>query len=787
MRFSKTQRTILHRSIAALLAMPTMTTGVAYAQSTSDQAATGGTEQIVVTARRREELLQDVPGSVSVFSGASLEKAGIPDITGLADLIPNTTLKASRATNSTLTAFIRGIGQQDPVAGYQQGVGIYLDDVYMARPQGALADIYDLDRIEVLRGPQGTLYGRNTIGGAVKYVTRKLPAKTEMSVKATYGEYNERDLVVKASAPLSDTFRIGASFASFDRDGFGKNVVNGNDNYNKDVKAGRVSIEMMPTSSLFIRLAADRTIDDSLPKQGYRLTAGPAPTNEPVLGGYYDTRANLYKVLGQDQEVVSHGESLLIDYQINPTLSFKSITASRGSESFAPIDFDSLSTALFEAPAIYNDEQTSQEFQLTYTGEKLQGVAGVFYMKSNAFNEFDVLYNALGGLSLYTRDNIDSKTWAVYADANYKISDAFDVNLGLRYTEDTVRAAIYKRTYFGLAGSPTLGNPAAVGSPVVNTDMTATDLNRTDNKLTPKIGFGWKLAPGQNVYGSYSEGFKGGMFDPRMDLGGVPGSATSLIKRKGVEPEQVSTYELGLKSSFNGGRIQTNAAVFFTDYNNVQIPGSIPTFAADGVTVTGFAGSLTNAGKAKINGLELEVVARLTDSFSVSGMYSHIDAKYKEWIISNGLAGAALALVNVAGSAEFQNTPKNAANLTATYEWPVAMFGKSGSLALSNSVSYKSKVYQSEAARTSGIASWDGAGNINVTQANMLAQDAYTLWDAGLVWSSSDRKTQVALNGRNLTDKRYKVAGYPFAGFFNTITAFYGDPRTVKLTVSQKF
>ncbi len=141
-------------------------------------------DKVVVTARRREELLQDVPGAVSVFSGESIEKSGIPDITGIADLTPNTTLKTSRATNSTLTAFIRGIGQQDPVAGYEQGVGIYIDDVYLARPQGALADIYDLERIEVLRGPQGTLYGRNTIGGAIKYVTRRLGAKPELNVKA---------------------------------------------------------------------------------------------------------------------------------------------------------------------------------------------------------------------------------------------------------------------------------------------------------------------------------------------------------------------------------------------------------------------------------------------------------------------------------------------------------------------------------------------------------------------------------------------------------------------------
>ena len=162
-------------------------------------------EVVTVTARRREELIQDVPGAVTAFSGVALEKAGIPDVTGLADLIPNTTLKTSRATNTTLTAFIRGIGQQDPVAGYEQGVGIYLDDVYLARPQGALSDIYDLARIEVLRGPQGTLYGRNTIGGAVKYVTRKLSDKPELSVKATFGSYSQKDLVVKGSVPFSDT------------------------------------------------------------------------------------------------------------------------------------------------------------------------------------------------------------------------------------------------------------------------------------------------------------------------------------------------------------------------------------------------------------------------------------------------------------------------------------------------------------------------------------------------------------------------------------------------------
>ena len=173
-----------------------------------------------------------------------------------------------------------------------------------------------------------------------------------------------------------------------------------------------------------------------------------------------------------------------------------------------------------------------------------------------------------------------------------------------------------------------------------------------------------------------------------MDLAatGGPNSAVSLAKRRGVDPEEVSSIELGVKSSMNGGRLQTNAAVFYTDYKNVQIPGSIPTYAADG-SVNGFAGSLTNAGKAKIKGLELEAVAYLTSQLSVNAMYSYIDAKYNEWMVANGAN-----LVNIAGSTEFQNTPKNSANIAINYDWPVSIMGRSGSMSFMNSVSYKSKV-----------------------------------------------------------------------------------------------
>jgi iron complex outermembrane receptor protein len=769
---------VLHAAVVLALSQG------AFAQSSpasDDKREVTKGEQVTVTARRREELIQDVPGAVSAFSGPMIEQAGIQDVTGLADLTPNTTLKTSRATNTTLTAFIRGIGQQDPVAGYEQGVGIYLDDVYLARPQGALQDIYDLERIEILRGPQGTLYGRNTIGGAVKYVSRKLGPNAELNVKATLGNYSERDLVLRGNLPITDTFRLGASFATFNHDGYGTNVVNGKDNYNKDVVAGRLSAEFTPTSALFIRFAADHTDDKSNPKQGYRLTNGPAPGNLTPLPGPYDTRANLYTVLGQDQRVKTGGESLLIDYAFSPIFSFKSITAHRKGDSVAPIDFDSLNTPLFEAPAFYHDSQTSQEFQLTYTGPKWQGVAGLYFMKANAFNEFDVLFNASGGLSLYTLDDMDTKTWAGFADVTYNVTNTFDVEVGGRYTNDNRKARIFKRTYLGLTGSPTLGNPSAVGLPA-NTDLGKGDLDRTDSKFTPKVGVSWKFSPGHNLYANYSEGFKGGMFDPRMDLGAAPNSATSLVKRRGVEPEEVSTYEAGVKSSMNGGRLQTNAAVFYTDYRNVQIPGSIPTFDAAG-NVTGFAGNVTNAGKAKIKGLELEAIWRVADPLTITAMYGYIDAKYKEWIVANGLTGSAAALINIANAAEFQNTPKNQASLTGTYDLPLGIMGRAGNLALQGTAAYKSKVYQFEIVHPTGVVALDA----NVPAAELLAQTGYTLFDASVLWTSKDRRITAGVVGRNLGDKRYKVAGYPFGGFFNTITTFYGDPRTVRFVASITF
>ena len=280
-RFGDTARMAL--LLASVCSAPFALCTPAAAQDAGASATSSDDNEIVVTARRREETLQDVPIAVSAFTADQLDASGAQDITAISQDTPNVTLENSRATNTTLTAFIRGVGQQDPVAGFEQGVGIYLDDVYLNRPQAAVLDIYDIDRIEVLRGPQGTLYGRNTIGGAVKYVTRRLDANDPtLRTRFAYGSYNQMDAVISGSLPITDTLRIGGAFASLNRDGFGANLTTHEDNYNKEIWAGRVSAEWEPSSTFLARLNYDYTEDNSAPRQGHRLLASAVSGSSPL-------------------------------------------------------------------------------------------------------------------------------------------------------------------------------------------------------------------------------------------------------------------------------------------------------------------------------------------------------------------------------------------------------------------------------------------------------------------------------------------------------------------------
>jgi iron complex outermembrane receptor protein len=741
--------TLLACSSLFASALAGLTATPALAQS-ADEAAEADDGAIVVTARRREENLIDVPIAITAISGDQLAAQGALDITALAETVPNVTLEPSRATNSTLTAFIRGVGQQDPVSGFEQGVGIYLDDVYLNRPQGAIIDVYDVERIEVLRGPQGTLYGRNTIGGAVKYVTKRLDADDPtLRARVSLGQYSQVDGVLSGSMPVTDTFRVGGAVASFNRDGFGENLTTGDENYDKKVLAVRATLEWQPAENLLVRLAGDYTDDGSSPRQGYRLLPTVSAAQPALLGGDFDTLAGSTLTMPiKENSVVAKGGQLYAEWSPSEAWTFKSITAYREDSSDSPIDFDSTAARSFDAPVVYTNDQASQEFQVLFTQDRLTVVGGAYYLDANAYNKFDVVF---GSVTQLTVGDVDTQTWALFGEATFDLSDQWSLTVGGRYTDDQRSSRIVRQTFLGV-NSPLFGNAAAVSitAPVlVGGVQVVPEFNgtRTDTDFTPRAIIAWKPNADLNLYASYSEGFKGGGFDPR-------GNFANADVRAGFLPETVESYELGAKTSLLDGRATINTAVFFADYTDVQIPGSL---VLPGPPVS-FVGTVTNAGSAEMKGVEVESAFQFTDSLSARLNVGYIDAEYTEFLL-NG--------VDVSAQRDVQNTPDWTGNASLTYSLPLL----SGRAGITGSASYRGATQQFE------------------TPIPALDYGAYWLYDVSLTWASDDDRWQLGLHGRNLSDERYITSGYNFPGAAtdNSVLAFYGNPRTVTLTASFRF
>ncbi len=786
MRTNKTAVAVMMAStcLSALTLTPTV-----HAQ---DSGETAQLEEIQVTARRRSESLQDVPVAVTALTGDQLAKIGAPDITYLTQSIPNTTLKVSRGTNTTITAFIRGVGQQDPVAGFEAGVGIYLDDVYLNRPQGGVLDVYDVERIEVLRGPQGTLYGRNTIGGAIKYVTKRIGDETSLKLNLAGGTFGQHEITASAELPVSDTIRFGASAAYLQRNGYGENLETGEEHYDKDILAFRASTEISPSDNFFIRFTGDYLKDKSSPKSGHRLIPG-LFGGAPVLDDVFDTRAG---ITGRN-EAEQYGGSMLVEYEINENWTIKNILAYREDESFQAIDFDSLPVVDVDVPVIYKNDQFSEELQLLYSSDSLSGLLGFYYLDANASNEFDVVLGQTGaaiglpGLNANTFGDVGTKSWSIFGDFTFDIAEwigtesGLELSIGGRYTNDERTSNILRRTFIG-GNSDTFGGNATLIA-------TTSDFNgsQTFKDFTPRASLSWQPNDDQTAYISYSEGFKGGGFDPRGSTTAAPDlnndgtvTDTEIFDFLQFDPEKITTYEIGLKSNWADGRVQTNLAFFYSDYTDVQIPGSIGVDTNGDGTNDSFAGVTTNAGKASITGVEFEGNAILASDISEQGdslvtnfSIGWIDAQYDEFFVAV-TEGGVTSLQDVSNERVIQNTPDLSTNLRLTYNRPLELFGSDGNFSISSAWSYKSETHQFEVSN------------------QFLDQPAYSLFDASIVWTSEDGRYQIGLHGKNLTDKEYIVAGYNFAnadgtastlGLEGIASAFYGPPRTVTATVGIKF
>lgn len=742
-------------SYLALAIASALTTNIALAEEANEPTSAQdipGLERIEVTARKTAETLQNVPVAVTSIGAEQLEQNGISVMTEVQQFSPNTTLQSSRGTNSTLTAFIRGVGQEDPLWGYEPGVGIYVDDVYIARPQGAVLDILDVERIEVLRGPQGSLYGKNTIGGAIKYVTKKMSGDMEFDIKATFGNYARQDYKVAGTVPvIDDKLYVGFALASLSRDGYGEFLQSGLEgqdleNYNKDVFAGRVTVEFTPTDDWFFRFNYDNTKDDSNAKGGYRLLPS-IVTDAPIPDSVYDS----YTSLPTKNLVENEGWSLTAEYFINDFWSLKSVTAARENYSPTNIDFDNTPLQIFDVPAIYDDEQFSQEFQLNYDGDNLSFVSGLYYFDAESCGQYDAII--FQSLTAEKSGCNNSESYAVYAQGSYNLTEKLSFTLGARYTEEEKDANVNDDLRFSIEYPESNWIPGYTRG-----DLPVTEVlngNKTWSRFTPKVGVEYQVDEDMMIFASYSQGFKSGTFNPRAST-----------NEPAVNPEIVDSVELGLKSEwFN--QLRVNATVFALEHKDRQYKSVVPN---EDPTV--LDSRLGNIGQSEAIGLELEVEYAATESLSFNFALGYIDSEFTEVLSWNGTGYDDISDIYTVA-----NTPDTTANFGVTYDFETSV----GSFVINSNYYYR--------------------GDYALVELdNRLTQEAYGLLNLGINWYSNEGDWTAALHWKNITDEEYMVGAYDFTGGQDedgnwlpgfggdtTLIAYYGDPTTISLTIGYQF
>lgn len=485
------------------------------------------------------------------------------------------------------------------------------------------------------------------------------------------------------------------------------------------------------------------------------------------------------------QDIKAYGLALNTTAELTDSLTLRSISAWRKDKTFGPIDFDSLPAADVDVPGLYKNEQISQEVQLLYSSDRLNGLVGFYYLNAEAITNFDVLLSTtVNNLNAYTAGTVKTDTWSAFGDFTYDFTDQLSLSLGGRYTVDKRNSTVLRQTKLGTSAE--FG-----GNPIILATTSNFKGDAKWTKFTPRASVSFKPNDDHMIYASYSQGFKGGGFDPRglttacrTETGGAC-NAAQVYDFMSFEPESVNSYEAGWKGSMFDNRVRMALTGFYADYKDVQIPGSAGYDAnGDGENDT-FIGITTNAAKARMKGIEFEGFANLARDFAGAGSrlnlnatMGYIDGEYRRFINNFG--------VDVAEYRYLQNTPKWTTSGSLTGIFPVG----GGEVNASTTLSYRSKTHQFEFANP------------------YLDQKGYSLWDASIVWRADGGRYSIGLHGKNLADKQYKTSGYwfgavdpttgaprltstgniiPALGKEGVVTAFYGNPRQIFLTLGVEF
>ncbi len=750
---------------AILLASLTATPAIAMAQVPTGETGFAGIEEVIVTARKREESVQNTPVSMVAVGAEGLKARSVDSFGRLGEVAPNIEINGGipNGGGSATQIFIRGIGQDDYSFPNEPGVGLYIDDVYISRSAAADFGFMDIERIEILRGPQGTLYGRNTIGGAVKIVTRKPEGTNSGEVGVTVGRYERLDVYANYDMALTDTLAAKFAVATFNRDGLGTNLI-GQDLGEDDEIDARASFRWEASDTLEVLFTADYMKQEQAGPAGSMVRFDPLDPGTdslindllapPVVEEFnlqppFDRYGEAWvKTLddcdkcvydsGGTVETRDDGEiwgaSLTINKTVGDSL-FRSITAVRDYD--IDIRRDSEHTP-FDIVQVDNPEtftQYTQEFQWNGTAMdgKLDYVLGVFGLYEDGDSELFApllsgLFEVTGGLAdntAFITAEYEAYSVAAYAEATYALSDRLALTLGGRFTHDD------KEYIYGLS------RPES-GQVPLPPERLADDWT----EFLPKVGLEFQQSDDLLLYANASRGYKAGGYNSR---------ALSGIAPKAFDPEFVDVYEVGFKSSWADNTVTLNGALFYNEYTDIQLLAVLDLGGGNVETV------IENAGEATIVGGELEFQWMPTANWNFSGGIGLLDAEYDD-------VGESAASAGIAESNELINAPELSANLSGEYRFPFA----SGDIALRADMIYRDDQYRDA---------------VNTPE---LKADAYTLWNGRVTWTSSDDRWEVAGFVTNITDEIFVTNGVSVLGL-GYVEAYYSRPREWGLSVTMNF
>ncbi len=729
-------------------------------------------EEMVVTAQKRATSLQDTPISIQAFTGAELEVRSAGDISQIADFTPNlefdSTSPISGSSNAAVV-FIRGIGQTDFVLTSDPGVGIYLDGVYISRAMGSVLDLLDIERVEVLRGPQGTLFGKNTVGGAISVTTRKPGPEFELEGSVTAGNYDRLDGMLSVNVPLTDdSLFLRASLASRNRDGYGDRLLTGETMGDVNSDTLRASLLWRPAEELELIWSVDATsADEDLPTTSLLMA-------DPTLGGVTNNLSGLYNLfatvgwvdgpqyddswitgdeyksngtgtVGSDTDV--RGTSLAATWNLS-TFDIKSITAYRETDTSFGRDTDHSPITIIHTHNEMDLEQWSQEFNFTGRAfnDRLDWLLGAYYFEEkgedlptipilpDVYASDQEWVNGPGNGSGHLGEplpefavgadiDIDNDSLALFFHNTYMITDKLSTTFGARYTEEKKKTNL---DVFSLtSGIPLLQNPKA---------------DQDFDDFSPRVGLEYAWTDDVFLYASYSEGFKSGGVVSRYNM--------PRVDPIEFDPEQVKAYEAGFKSEWLDQRLRLNVAAFLMDYTDIQV-----------TVFNGVVPETRNAAEGEIAGAEIEFTALLARGLLLNGGIGYMDAEYTK--LDDPEEGA----LEVTKDHDFVNTPEWSANLSLQYQFDLA---DAGEMSLVIDYTYRDEV-ANDAANTP-----------------LLIEDSLSLWNARVSFLAASGKWEASLFGRNLTDETYLTSGVSTTSF-GIVEGVYGRPLEYGLTLKYMY